>query len=98
MFIAIMSVQRLLLTLHLSLNVCSNPCHPIARIEVGDNVRGGVCLVWDGDEAGAGQTCWQAELYGRFVTKTLNLRNPGTYQVWTAAGNVLSNVVTVEVR
>ena len=61
-------------------------------------VRGGVCLVWDGEEAGAGQTCWQAELYGPTVVKNIKLHNPGTYQVWVAAGKVLSNVETVEVR
>ena len=60
-------------------------------------MRGEVCLVWMSEDE-AGQTCWNAELYGLTVAKNLKLHNAGTYQVWAAAGRVLSNVGTVEVR
>src|SRR4051812_35075047 len=87
------SAQRLLLTLHLNQRVCSSPCRLSSRIEVGDNIRGGVCLVWDSPDEGtsAGQDCWSAEQRGRFVNREMTLRAPGTYQVWVAAEKVLSN-------
>ena len=56
-----------------------------------------MCLVWMSEDE-AGQTCWNAELYGPTVVKNLKLHNPGTYQVRVAAGKVQSNVVVVEVR
>lgn len=76
----------------------SAPCVTIARVEVDDHLRGGVCLVWDGDDAGAGQTCWSAEQGGSVVRREIRLTAAGTYHVWVVAGKILSNAVTVEVR
>ena len=91
------AAQRLLLTLHLSLNVCAAPCRPIATVYVDDTVRGEVCLTWQSDDE-AGLTCWPTEQYGHVVVKSLLLHNAGSYQIRVAAGNVVSNVATVEVR
>ena len=100
LFTFLMLSPRLLLTLHLNLAVCSTPCNIHARVEVGDNVSGGVCLIWNSDDEGTsiGQDCWSAEQRGRFVNRSLRLNHPGTYQVWVASEKILSNSVTVEVR
>jgi hypothetical protein len=93
-----MAAQRLLLTLHLSLTVCSAPCVTIARVEVDDHMRGEICLVWQSDEGDNGLTCWNAEQNERFVRRDIHLTTPGTYTMKAVGGHVVSNTVMVEVR
>jgi hypothetical protein len=78
--------------------VCSAPCKVQARVEVGDNVAGGVCLIWTIDELPAGQDCWAAQQRGRFVNRELRFTEEGIYQVWVASDKILSNAMTVEVK
>jgi len=90
-----MLLMKLILTLVLSRNAGFAPLITEARVTT--NMSGTVCLVWTSEDADQGLSCWDTNQV-KTTWKQLKLHHPGVYTVYAAAGNVKSNMITVEVR